>query len=242
MITGEHGLHLPRKPDREFVFIPRIINPVKMANAIVLSAGEEVREAGRALRERMPWVKTRVLANPSSASDYTSDQTSVFIFDDTAMILVDADRIRQNNRDVVLVLLSSNPFIYCSPPSAAQEKFPYTSKADLVFAMNSREFTPHRIITSVVRSAEDLINIEKYSRVRRFIFLIVDDEPRWFSQFLPVLYDIVGQRADVRITRTYEETLGFLFGVENESEIDNESYRFTGYGDETISIATPVWT
>ena len=241
MITGGHGAHLPRKHDREFVFIPRIINPVKIANAIVLSAGEEVREAGRALQERMPWVKTRVLSNPSSASDYASDQTSVFIFDDTAMILVDADRIRQNNRDVVLVLLSSNPFIYCSPPSAAQEKFPYTSKADLVFAMNSREFTPHRIITSVVRSAEDLINIEKYSRVRRFIFLIVDDEPRWFSQFLPVLYDIVGQRADVRITRTYEETLGFLFGVENESEIDNESYRFTGYGDDVVCLITDIF-
>jgi hypothetical protein len=216
MSTEEHKLSSSRRSRREFAFIPRIINPVKVVNAIVLSAGEEVREACKVLRQSMPWVETRVMSNPASAADYKSEQASVLIFDDTAMIMVDAEKIRRSNRDVVLVLLSSNPFIYCSPPSVAQEKFPYTSKADLVFAMNNREFTPHRIITSVVRSAEDLLNIEKYSRARRFVFLIVDDEPRWFSQFLPVLYDIIGQRADVMITRTYEETLRFLFGVERE--------------------------
>jgi hypothetical protein len=241
MIVEGQGPALPRKRDREFVFIPRIINPVKMANAILLAAGEEVRQAGKVLEERMPWVETRVLSNPASAGDYKSDQASVLIFDDTAAILVDADRIRQNNKDVVLALLSSNPFVYCSPPSVAQEKFPYTAKADLVFAMNNRDFAPHQVITSVVRSAEDLLNIERYSRARRFIFLIVDDEPRWFSQFLPVLYEIVGQRADVMITRTYEETLRFLFGVEKESEIDKESYRFMGYGDDVVCLITDIF-
>ncbi|MCX5800826.1 MAG: hypothetical protein NTX17_05500 [Candidatus Eisenbacteria bacterium] len=241
MIVGERRPNFSRKPGREFAFIPRIINPVKMANALVLSAGEEVRQAGRVLQERMPWVKTQVLSSPTSVSDYRSDQASVFIFDDTALTIIDADKIREKNRDAVLVLLTSNPFIYCSPPQVAREKFPYTSKSDLVFAMNNKDFPPQQVITSVVRAAEDLLNIEKYSRAKRFIFLIVDDEPRWFSQFLPVLYGIIGQRADVMITRTYEETLRFLFGVEKESEIDKEGYRFLGYGDDVVCLITDIF-
>jgi len=241
MATQDQLFDSHKKHRREFAFIPRTINPVKMANAVVLSAGEEIREAAKVLGERMPWVTTHVLSNPLSASAYKSDQTTVFIFDDTAMNIVDTEKIRQNNRDAVLVLLSSNPFIYCSPPSVAREKFPYTSRADLVFALDNREFAPGRIIASVVRAAEDLLNIEKYSRARRFIFLLVDDEPRWFSQFLPVLYEIIGQRADVMITRTYEETLRFLFGVENESEIDEEGYLFMGYGDDVVCLITDIF-
>jgi hypothetical protein len=241
MITGKHTPNLPNKPNREFAFIPRVINPVKIADAVILSAGEDVRTAARILRERMPWVRTHVLSNPVSVTNYKSDQATVFIFDDTAMTIVDTDRIRQNNGNGVLILLTSNPFIYCSPPSVAQGKLSYASRVDLVFAMNNIDFPPDRIITSVVRSAEDLLNIEKYSRVKRFIFLIVDDEPRWFSQFLPVLYEIIGQRADVMMTRTYEETLRFLFGVEKESEIDRENYRFMGYGDDVVCLITDIF-
>jgi len=212
-----------------------------MTDAVVLSAGEEVRLVGKTLRERTPWLSTHVLTNPVTASEFKSIGASVFIFDDTAMNIADIEKIRKNNEDAVMVLLTSNPFIYCSPPSIAEQKFPYTSKADLVFAMNNRDFPPDQIVTSVVRAAEDLLNIEKYSRAKRFIFLIVDDEPRWFSQFLPVLYEIIGQRADVMITRTYEETLRFLFGVENELEIDDESYRFMGYGDDVVCLITDIF-
>jgi hypothetical protein len=94
---------------------------------------------------------------------------------------------------------------------------------------------------SVVRAAEDRLNIEKYSQVRRFIFLIVDDEPRWFSQFLPVLYGVIGQRADVMVTRTYEETLEFLFGVERESEIDARNYHLRGHGDDVVCLITDIF-
>lgn len=44
-------------------------------------------------------------------------------------------------------------------------------------------------------------------RIINPVKIIDDDEPRWFSQFLPVLYNIIGQRADVKLTRTYEETM-----------------------------------
>lgn len=226
---------------REFKFIPRIINPVKISHAAIFSADEQVRKASEALQENMPWVKVEVLRNPLSASNYTSQHASVLMFDDVALNIVDVEKIKKNNKDAMLVLLSSNPAIHCSAPAIAQEKFPHTSKADLVFAINRSEFAPEKILPAVVRCAEDKLNIEKYSQARRFIFLIVDDEPRWFSQFLPLLYNIIGQRADVMVTRTYEETLRFLFGVADEAEINGENYHLQGHGDDVVCVITDIF-
>lgn len=230
-----------KKHKREFTFSPRIINPVKINNVIIFSADEQVRETRKVLSENMPWINVDVISDPVSVSNYKSDRASVIIFDDMAMILANTEKLHQNNKDVILVLLSSNEFIHCSPPSVNRERYPYTSKADLIFAINKTEFLPNQIITAVVRCAEDLLNIEKYSKERRFIFLVVDDEPRWFSQFLPVLYNIIGQRADVMVTRTYEETMKFLFGVEKESEIDKERYCVFGHGDDVVCLIADIF-
>jgi len=230
-----------RRPAREFEFVPRVVNPVRIRRAIIVAADEQLRTSGAVLRQQMPWVGVTVLLDPVSASNHAAGEPTVFLFDDTAMTLVDAARIRKENHDAVIVLLSSNPFVQCSPPTAAQQRFRYTSAADLVFATSRSEFPPSRIIASAVRAAEDRLNIANYSKVRRYIFLIVDDEPRWFSQFLPVLYGIIGQRADVMITRTYEETLAFLFGVEDESGIDPERFRLQGHGDDVVCLITDIF-
>ncbi len=231
----------PRHDSREFPFIPRIINPVKIKNAVFFSADEHVRSAHKTLVENMPWISTEFFSDPMSVSTHSPGQPTVFIFDDTATNIVDTEQIRRNNKDVVLVLLTSNDFIQCSPPSVAREKFPYSAKTDLVFAYNSSDCAPDMIITSVVRAAEDLLNITKHSKARRFIFLIVDDEPRWFSQFLPVLYSIIGQRADVKLARTSEESLKFVFGVEGESEIDEKDFRRHGHGRDVVCLITDIF-
>ena len=225
----------------EFAFYPRIINPVKFSHAIIFAAEEEVRKAKNVLAESMPWTEVNVLSDPISVSNYASDEASVIILDDTALIIVDTKKIRQNNKDVVLVFLSSNDFIHSSPPSVSLEKYPYTAKADLIFAIDKEKFIPNKILPSAVRCAEDLLNIKKYSKERRFIFLIVDDEPRWFSQFLPVLYNIIGQRADVMVTRTYEEALRFLFGVESESDINDDHFLSAGYGDDVVCLIADIF-
>ncbi len=221
---------------REFEFVPRIINPVRIHQAAIFSADEELRKAGKILQENMPWVKVIWLRDPISSSNYRSDAPSVLIFDDVGMNLVNTEKIRRNGDDLVLVLATANTTLHCSPPALAQEKFPYSAKADLVFAYNQSDLRPEAVLPAIVRCAEDKLNIEKYSKERRFIFLIVDDEPRWFSQFLPVLYDIIGQRADVMLTRTYEETLKFLFGVETEAEIYGTSYHLQGHGDDVVCV------
>ncbi len=227
--------------DREFAFIPRIINPVKIQQVVIFSADEHIRNTKSVIRERMPWIQVDVISNPMAVSNYTSDHVTVLLMDDTAINFVDTTMIKKRNKNVVSVLLSNNPFIHCSPPSVAREKYPYTERADLVFAVDQDKLVPDLIIPSVIRCAEDRLNVEKYSKERRFIFLIVDDEPRWFSQFLPVLYNIIGQRADVMVARTYGETLQFIFGVENESDIDEAHYLDQGYGDDVVCLITDVF-
>lgn len=225
----------------EFTFTPRIINPVKIGRVMIFSAEEQVRKAKDSLAESMPWIEVDVLSDPLSVANYTSKKASALILDDTGLVVSDTERIRKHNKDIVIVLLSSNDFIHRSPPSVTREKYPYTAKADLIFAVDKEEFVPDKIITAAVRCSEDLLNIEKYSKERRFIFLIVDDEPRWFSQFLPVLYNIIGQRADVMVARTYEETLQFLFGVYKESDIDDGKYRSFGHGDDVVCLIADIF-
>jgi hypothetical protein len=104
------------------------------------------------------------------------------------------------------------------------------------------DLTPSKVAVAGVRLAQDRLNIKAHSAaLRRFIFLLVDDEPRWFSQFLPVLYEIIGQRADVMITRTYEETMRFVFGVEDESQINPKTFRLRGRGEDVVCLITDVF-
>ena len=229
------------KPGRELPFKARIINTKRMAHAVLFSGEEQIRKTRDVIGENLPWITIHELFTPVSVANFTSDSPTVFLMDDTSLPFVDTEKIKAANRDAVIVLLSSIDLIQSSPPSVARRAYPHTSKADLIFAVNQSDFIPSRIIPSVIRAAEDLINIEKYSRARRFIVLVVDDEPRWYSQFLPVLYKIIGQRADVMLTRTYEETLRFLFGVEEEVQIKEEGYHLKGHGDDVICLITDVF-
>ncbi|MFC2164207.1 hypothetical protein ACFLT2_04320 [Acidobacteriota bacterium] len=238
MPTNETSL---KSNKREFPFHPRIINPVKIKNAVIFSADEQIRQTKTLLEKEMPWIAVEILSDPISVNNYESKGATIFILDDVAMNLILSEPIKQRNPDSVFALLSANEFIHCSPPSVAQEKYPYTQKADLVFAYNKTDCAPEKIIQSIVRSAEDLLNITKYAKVRRFIFLIMDDEPRWISQFLPILYGIIGQRAAVMIARTYEESVKFIFGVEQESDIDDSHYRSSGHGDDVVCLITDIF-
>lgn len=228
--------------NREYPFVPRIINPIRIDHAVVFAGETLIRGAAQLLVEDMPWIKIDVCHDPGTASRFVADGAAVFIFDDTALPLVDTETIRRNNRDAVIVLLSANPFIQCSPPQPAGERYPYTTTADLVFAYDTNECVPRTVITPAVRAAEDLINIRASSPdVRRFIFLVVDDEPRWLSQFLPVLHSIIAQRAVVMVTRTYEDTLQFLFAAEDESEIESEVMRSKGQARDVVFLITDIF-
>ncbi len=229
------------RPTPEYRFIPRIVNPIRMRRALVFAADALVRESGKVLEAEMPWLRTEVLTDLRSARTASFDEPSVFLFDDTGLALLDARRLRAANRDSIFVLLTFQPYIQCAPPRAAREKYPYSAGADLVFAVNRHEFPPERIVLAAARAAEDLLNVRRRSGLKRFIFHVVDDEPRWLSQFLPVLYAIIGQRADVMISRTYEQSLRFLFGVEEESGIGGRGGRARGHGDDVVCLIADIF-
>jgi hypothetical protein len=222
-------------------FAPRVINPKKIMHALIFSATEELQKAAKTLKREMPWVHTQTILSPVSVQQFHSDQAAILICDDTALNLIDIKALKQKNPDLMVALLTSMKSISCSPPAISAEKFPYTAKADLIFSVNQKENTSQKIVTSVVRNAEDHLNIDRYSLARRYIFLVVDDEPRWTSQFLPVLYDIIGQRAAVKVTRTYKESLQFLFGVSQEDRISRSDYRSSGHGDDVVCLITDMF-
>ncbi len=227
----------------ELSFKPRVIHPVKVTDVVVFSAEEAIRAAADALRGAMPWARVHLLFDPVSVAQFTPAGPSVFVFDDTALNLTDTARLRRNSKNAVILLLSSNEIVSCSPPSLAGRRFPYTSRADLALAVDRADLAPSKVIAAGVRLAQDRLNIKAthHSALRRFIFLLVDDEPRWFSQFLPVLYEIIGLRADVMIARTYEETIRFLFGVEDEAQINAKTFRSRGRGEDVVCLITDIF-
>ena len=79
--------------NKEYTFKPRITNPVKIANVLLFSADELVRQSIDILKENMPWINVCVVKDPISASNYKSDRASVLICDDTAMTIVDRRKI-----------------------------------------------------------------------------------------------------------------------------------------------------
>jgi hypothetical protein len=218
----------------------RVVSPVRVADVLVFSAEELIRAAVSALEGAAPGVRARVLASPAQITAYKSDRATVLVADDAGLELADTDALRANCRDLVVVLFSFNEVVCCAPPRVALERMPFTAKADMVFAVDRASLAPDRVIASAVRAAEDFLNVEKYSRAKRFIFLVVDDEPRWFSQFLHVLYDIIGDRAAVRLLRTYEQALEFIFGVADESQITPEFRPRSGRGEDVVCLVTDI--
>jgi hypothetical protein len=227
-------------PLKDLPFTPRIINPDKMREIVIFSGDGPIREAGAHLQTQMPWVHVRIITNPAALAQLKSEHGLAVIMDDAALNIADTETLRRNNKDAVICLLSRHKLVQTAPPAVANKEFPYTSKADLVFAVNKDEFVPERIIYAVVRLAEDHLNIKKRPGVRRFILLLVDDEPSWASYFLPILYKMIGQRAVVKLTRTYEETLDFLFGVRKEPDI-KAGYRQQGFGDQVVCLITDIF-
>jgi hypothetical protein len=187
MSTNKSKDRKPGVPLKDLPFTPRIINPDKIREVVVFSGDGPIREAGASLQTQMPWVRVRIITNPATLSQLRSECGLALIVDDAALNIADTEMLRRNNKDAVICLLSRHKLVQTAPPAIAGKEFPYTSKADLVFAVNKDEFLPERIMYSVVRLAEDHLNIKKRPGVRRFILLLVDDEPSWASYFLPIL-------------------------------------------------------
>lgn len=217
-----------------------MIRPARIKTVLAFSADAAIRQSVAALGATMPGVEVRLITSPAKLAAFRSDAPTVLVADDAALQIADVGGLRPAARDLVVLLFSYNEIVCCAPPAIALEKMPFTGKADLVFAVDRATLTPERVVTAAVRAAEDLLNVEKYSRARRFICLLVDDEPRWFSQFLSLMYGIIEDRAAVKMVRTYEQALEFIFGVSDEERIDPVTYRSRGRGDDLVCLVTDI--
>lgn len=184
----------------------RVLNPHKIDHVFIFAADERIRDAGRELERQLPFGEVTLLADPARLTSAILEQAFVLFVDEGALPFVDRAEFKRANRFGTIILLSSNLRVGAAPTQAEiEEVCPLANRADLVFYVNGGDCSPLKVMPSFVRFVEDSHNIEYHKRAKRFIFLVVDDELRWFSQFLPLLYRIIGRRADVMLARTYEE-------------------------------------
>jgi len=234
------GQHDPSQGGGQALVGGPSVDPLQIHDVVIFSAEEMIRETQAVIRAAMPGVEVRILPSPMALAGARFEGPTVVLLDDTGLLLGDTEAIRRSASEICIVLLSFSDAVQCSPPDVARRELPYTAKADLVFAVNRADLAPSIIITSVIRAAEDQLDIERRSRSGRSIFLIVDDEPRWASRFLPVLYPIIGSSAAVKITRTFEQTLEFLFGVTTEAETELPGAE-RGLGSQVVCLITDLF-
>ncbi len=189
----------------------RVINPHKIQKAFVFAMDGEIRQAARKLNNFLPHCEVSFISDPAACNSKLADKTFVLFVDEGAMPFHNRVEFKRKNPFGISALLTFDTQVGCAPTKEEVERiYPLCRSADLVFHVNDTDCKPIKVMPAVMRHAEDLHNIEYHKRARRFIFLVVDDELRWFSQFLPVLYRIVGQRAGVMTARTYEEAKAIL--------------------------------
>jgi hypothetical protein len=190
---------------------PRVINPQKLNHVFVFAASSKVREAGERVRQYLPYCRPTIISDPAALTQKLHDRAFVLLVDDGGIPFFDKDLFRKNNPFGSVVLLSHDLGVGSAPTKEEVERVcPLATRADEVFYVNDRDCSPHRVVPAAIRYVEDRHNIEYHKKAKRFIFLVVDDELRWFSQFLPVLYRIIGLRASVMIARTYEEATAII--------------------------------
>ena len=62
-----------KEKKKEFAFHPRIINPVKIKNAVIFSADEHIRQTKSILEKEMPWIDVEILSDPISLNNYKTE-------------------------------------------------------------------------------------------------------------------------------------------------------------------------
>ncbi|MBI4859967.1 MAG: response regulator [Candidatus Riflebacteria bacterium] len=200
---------------RTFAEGRRLLGLVRIHDVFYFVSRPEVRQAIASLETDHEHVSARPI-HPGLLAGRLSEKPFVVLVDDAGIQFLDLPRFRRENPSGLVVLLATSLFIGCAPPHEAEVKHPYVAKADLVFYVGGTDRECSCTVRAALRCAEDLINLRYGPWARRFLFLVVDDEPRWFSEFLPVLYGIIGYRAAVFVARTYEEATRAFEGLQDD--------------------------
>lgn len=201
----ENGRHA-----QGFVTKGRILNPRRLKKVSICASNPAIKRAAGELVDSLPLTDVEILSNPTKTCKKLSDEgDSILVLDDRSILFFKELKFRENNESAGVVYITSNPMIAGLPPHMTSAQYEDTLKADHVFFLDE-EANGTAMLTAAIRCARDKINIDAGYRAKRFIFLVVDDQIRWHSQFLPELYDIVGHRAAVLTARSYEQAIEAL--------------------------------
>lgn len=188
---------------------------VQKVLAYVTSPGDAER-IRRVVMGTYPLMWFEHIESPLAFVGIRDEAPTVIFVDDRSIADISRDTIRNNFPNSIIVLISAREDVCSRPPQFSSAFFPDVEKADLIAATAGADKIPFEsVVCSFIRLAEDRMNIERQDSdppaiARRFIVMVVDDEPRWFAEFLPELYSIIGRRADIITKRTYEDAIAFL--------------------------------
>lgn len=137
---------------------------------------------------------------------------SVLFVDDRTAGCLNIETLKKKYPHLSVIFASENQRICTTPRILLLDEYPHLQQIDIVAA--AATFTENEFqetINAFIRLAEDAIRIRHpLENQKRFVVLIVDDEPHWIAQFLPTLYGIIGRRADVVVRETYEDSMDFI--------------------------------
>ncbi len=189
----------------------RIINPQRVNRVFIFAANKSIRKAGSLMGRHLADCEVTTISDPADLTVKLYDSAFVLFVEEASIPFLERAEFKSNNPYGAVALLSYDLRVGSAPTREEVIKVcPSARKAELVAYVNEEDCRPLDVMPSVVRYAEDLHNIQYHRFAKRFIFLVVDDELRWFSQFLPVLYQIIGQRASVMLARTFEEAQAIM--------------------------------
>ncbi|MCX6778486.1 MAG: hypothetical protein NT157_06430 [Candidatus Micrarchaeota archaeon] len=206
----------------------RLLNPEKIRNVLVYVSNESIWNGiNIGCRECLEGVQVRRVSKEELDRTRGAEPLVLVVDEETAKS-INGD-FRKRNRDSKIVLLTNKRMLADHDRETEIFMFRQTRDVDFVFELNMAGVNPTVLAAMSIRACEDLMNIEIAERegaprARRFIFLIVDDEPQWFSKFLPALYEIIGMRASVMIARTFEQAREII----------------EKHGDDVVFVSTDV--
>ncbi len=187
-----------------------LAHKVKVENVLLFFKDQGEKEIVRDALASQGKIKFEDIVGPFALLNMKRDDHFVLLVDDNALEYLNEEKFRKDNPNATVVLLTSNREVRLLSPGIAAEKYPYTKKADFVFSLRETGVAPSEIAKTLVRVVEDKKNLDGGHDAKRFIFLVIDDQPCWLSQFLPDLYNTIGNRADVITARTYGEAMDVI--------------------------------
>ncbi|HNT60716.1 MAG TPA: hypothetical protein PKJ97_01930, partial [Candidatus Bilamarchaeaceae archaeon] len=205
----------PKKPSVFRSASPKVdgfrINSIRIGNVFAyVSSPRKAEKIRQAVVERLPGMGFRHVESPVEFASANEARPAVLFVDDETVGEISRETIARTCPQTMVALLSSREAVCSLPVQNSSLAMPEMMRADLIAPVKGAGEDFGAIVHAFIHLSEDKLNIEADADGKRFVVLVVDDEPRWLSKFLPQLYGIIGRRANIYTRRTFEEAAEYI--------------------------------